>query len=288
MSEETNEELYNPMADKYLPMTSVKSGKEHTVARGVHAYTNKIVNICTIEQHDNNNNWVLVDTGMPKSSDKVIQTVEDLYGTNNKPNAIILTHGHFDHVGTVVELVKKWNVPVYAHPEEMPYLTGKKAYPKADSSVDRGLVAKMSPRFPNEPVNLGDFVQPLPSDGSVPELGEWKWLHTPGHTPGHISLFREHDRTLIAGDAFVTVKQESLSRVTTQKLEIHGPPKYLTMDWVDAKSSVEKLNQLEPAAAITGHGMPVRGSALQDGLQKLADNFDTAAVPETQTHDTRQ
>ena len=105
-------------------------------------------------------------------------------------------------------------------------------------------------------------------------------LHTPGHTPGHISLFRERDRALIAGDAFVTVKQESLYKVITQQVEISGPPKYFTTDWQAAKRSVQKLASLEPTAAVTGHGRPMLGSELRDNLHRLAQDFDQIAVPE--------
>ena len=59
----------------------------------------------------------------------------------------------------------------------------------------------------------------------------WRWIFTPGHSPGHISLFRDSDRTLIVGDAFVTTKQESLMSVMTQRMEMHGPPMYFTPDW---------------------------------------------------------
>lgn len=87
----------------------------------------------------------------------------------------------------------------------------------------------------------------------------WHWIHTPGHTPGHVSLFREDDRCLIAGDAFVTVKQESLYAVATQEQEIHGPPAHFTPDWAAARQSVERLARLPPAIAATGHGTPMRG-----------------------------
>lgn len=50
----------------------------------------------------------------------------------------------------------------------------------------------------------------------------FRWIHTPGHSPSHISLFREEDGCLIVGDAFVTVKQESLYKVLTQELELAG------------------------------------------------------------------
>ena len=62
--------------------------------------------------------------------------------------------------------------------------------------------------------------------------------------PGHISLFREKDGALIAGDAFVTVKQEFLYKVLTQEQEISGPPRCFTPDWVQAFESVKKLEVL--------------------------------------------
>lgn len=166
------------------------------------------------------------------------------------------------------------------HKAEMPYLTGKQSYPEPDGSVEGGLVAKMSPMFPNEPVDLGNNVGALPSDGSVPYMPGWRWFHTPGHAPGHISLFRDQDRALIAGDAFVTVKQESLYKVMTQDKEINGPPRYLTTDWDAAKASVEKLEALKPAVAVTGHGHPMTGKELSDGLEILVKDFDKVAIPD--------
>ena len=64
-------------------------------------------------------------------------------------------------------------------------------------------VATLSRFFPRRPIDLGDAILPLPDDGSIPGIGEWRWIHTPGHSPGHVSLFRDYDRALVAGDAFV-------------------------------------------------------------------------------------
>ncbi len=111
-------------------------------------------------------------------------------------------------------------------------------------------------------------------------MSEWKWIHTPGHSDGHISLFREKDRTLIAGDAFITVKQDSLAKVLVQEREVNGPPRYLTTDWQLAKKSVEKLAALHPRVAVTGHGLPMEGEELEQGLTKLVNEFDTIAVPD--------
>ncbi|WP_075036306.1 MBL fold metallo-hydrolase [Halobacillus dabanensis] len=268
------------MDNKPLPLFSLTSDMAYQVLPDLYCYPNQIVNICCVENSKKANDWVLVDTGMPKSADSIIKAIEERFGENSKPKAIVLTHGHFDHVGAVVDLVEEWDVPVYAHEAELPFLTGESSYPEPDGSVEGGLVAKMSPMFPNEPVDLGNHVKPLPSDGTVPHLPDWRWIHTPGHTPGHISLFRDEDRALIAGDAFVTVKQESLYKVITQHKEINGPPRYLTTDWEAARDSVQNLEALNPSVAVTGHGKPVYGKELSDGLKRLVQDFDRIAIPD--------
>jgi glyoxylase-like metal-dependent hydrolase (beta-lactamase superfamily II) len=265
------------MNGKFIPMTSLTNGLVQQVAEGVFFYTVQIVNIAMIRT---NNGFVLIDTGMPESEEKIFEIVEEIFGENAKPEAIILTHGHFDHVGSIEELLTQWNVPVYAHPLEIPYLTGQKNYPDPDGTVEGGLVAKISPMFPNVGIHLGNHVNPLPDNGELPYLSEWKWIHTPGHSDGHISLFREKDRTLIAGDAFITVKQDSLSKVLVQKREVNGPPRYLTTDWQLAKKSVEKLAALHPRVAVTGHGLPMEGEELEQGLTKLINEFETIAIPD--------
>lgn len=264
---------------KKIPTTSLTSGMGIEVLPDLYCYNVQIVNIVLIGKPETNE-FVLIDAGMPGSVDKIISTIEERFGANARPKAIILTHGHFDHVGAIVELIKHWDVPVYAHELEIPFLTGKMSYPEPDTTVEGGMVAKISAMFPNESINLGDHVETIPSDGSVPELSDFKWIHTPGHTPGHISLFREEDRALIVGDAFVTVKQENLYAVLTQDLEISGPPRYLTPDWESAWASVNKLEGLKPSFAITGHGSPMVGDLLTTSLKKLANEFDRLAIPD--------
>lgn len=275
-----DKDMHDAMDNKYMPMTSLMSGVRQEVAPDVYCFTNQIVNVYFVGDPRDNNEWVLIDTGMPESSQRIIDIATERFGEGCQPQAIILTHGHFDHVGAVVDLVERWQVPVYAHEMELPYLTGQSRYPEADGSVGGGLVARLSPLFPNEPVDLGSHVEKLPADGSVPHMPGWRWLHTPGHTPGHISLFREEDRVLIAGDAFVTVKQESLYKVIVQERELSGPPKYLTSDWDAAKTSVIKLESLKPTIAVTGHGQPMFGDELAENLSILAKEFDQIAVPD--------
>ncbi|OLN22546.1 MBL fold metallo-hydrolase [Domibacillus antri] len=266
--------------EQFLPVTSTKSGNGTEISKDVYCYTVQIVNICLIGHPSDSSSWILVDAGMPHSAEKILMEAEERFGADHRLQAIILTHGHFDHVGAVIDLVEKYQVPVYAHELEFPYLTGKRNYPEPDSSVEGGFVAKMSPLFPNEAIDLMPFLKPLPKDGTVPEMPGWKWIHTPGHTEGHVSLFKERDGILIAGDAFVTVKQDSLYNVLTQQQEISGPPRYFTTDWSSAWASVKKLQSLQPSVAITGHGMPMSGELLANSLQRLADDFDRIAIPD--------
>lgn len=263
---------------KYVPATSVASGTGIEVLPDLFQFTVQIVNVFMVGNLDSKQ-FTLIDAGTPHSADMIITAVEKRFGKDAKPEAILLTHGHFDHVGGLIELIEKWDVPVYAHELELPFLTGKKSYPKPDLSVEGGLIAKSSPLFPNEPIQLGEHVHLLPEDGTVPYLPQFKWIHTPGHAPGQVAFFREKDRLLIAADTFVTVKQDSLYKVMTQELEINGPPVYLTTDWKAAKQSVEKLAKLEPSIAVTGHGLPLSGDELTEGLNYLVLHFDTVAKP---------
>lgn len=247
---------------------------EH-VASKVERIPFSIVNAYMIGPREN---WVLVDAGLPTSAKTILKAVKKVYN-DMPPKAILLTHGHFDHVGALQKLLKRWNTPVYSHQLELPYLIGQAYYPHPDPDVGGGMMAKLSPLFSNAPINLGKHIHLLPDDGSVPFLDDWRYLHTPGHSPGHVSFFRDKDKVLIAGDAFTTTRQEGFWSSLTKPLELHGPPMYFTPDWVAAKKSVEKLAELEPNLALTGHGKPMRGEALRHSLHKLANNFDELAVP---------
>lgn len=264
---------------KYLPVTSSENGKGIEVLPDLYQYTVQIVNVIFHGKPDTDD-FVLIDAGMPKSSEKIIEAAKERFGENSKPKAIILTHGHFDHVGAVIELAEYWNVPVYAHQLELPYLNGMEDYQSPDPSVDGGMVAKMSPMFPQKGIDITEILHKLPADGSVPFMPGFEWIHTPGHTKGHVSLYREKDKALISGDAFITVKQDSLYNVLTQQKNIYGPPRYFTTDWEAAKASVEKLASVNPETVITGHGQPMSGEELREELNRLVTDFDEIAKPD--------
>ncbi|WP_299742395.1 MBL fold metallo-hydrolase [uncultured Rossellomorea sp.] len=270
--------LDSDFSDTHLPFFSVKSGTGREVGKDLYYWTNQIVNVC-FYGIPGSREWVLIDCGMPHSKQKIMEAAEERFGHRGKPQAIVLTHGHFDHVGSLEPLLEEWDVPVYAHEREIPYLNGERNYPKGDPTVDGGLVSELSPFYPHHGIDVSDRLHVLPESGEVPFMQGWKWVHTPGHTPGHISLYRELDGVLIVGDAFVTVKQESLYRVVLQTKEISGPPRYFTMDWKAAKESVATLSNLNPKVVVTGHGEAMAGKELEGALRKLVEQFDEIALP---------
>ena len=223
--------------------------------------------------------FVLVDAGLPGTRRIIEHAIQDRYGPGAKPSAIVLTHGHFDHVGMLETLAAEWEVPIYAHPLELPYLNGTSSYPPPDPHVGGGVMSRLSPLFPRSPVDVRRWLHALPRDGSVPLMPGWLWIHTPGHSVGHVSLWREADRGLIAGDAFITTAQESAYAVATQAPELHGPPMYFTADWEASRHSVEALARLQPEYAVTGHGHAMHGPALRTALDRLARDFAQVAVP---------
>lgn len=236
-----------------------------------------MVNVCLVGSMDAG--WVLVDAGLAFSATRIVNAARERFG-EQPPKAIVLTHGHFDHVGALRSLMERWpEVPVYVHELELPYLTGQSSYPPPDPTVGGGLMSRLSPTYPKGPYDFGDRLRALPADGTVPGLPEWKWIPTPGHSPGHVSFFRDRDRTLIAGDAFVTQRQESLVGVMTEHKEMRGPPRYFTQDWQQAWQSVERLAALRPRVAVTGHGKPMVNPRLDHDLNQLARDFEHEAIP---------
>jgi glyoxylase-like metal-dependent hydrolase (beta-lactamase superfamily II) len=272
-----------PPVKKQIPMDN-SAVVEGAIDHGMHellpdlAYQRlAIVNVMLVGPR--NGQWVLIDSGMPGSAGVITKSAEGRFGAASRPQAIILTHGHFDHVGALEKIADRWDVPIYAHQAEIPFLNGTSAYPPPDPSVGGGLLARLSPLFPRGPYNFCQRLQLLPADGSIPSMPGWRWIHTPGHTPGHISLWRESDRTLIAGDAFITTRQESAYAAIMQKPEMHGPPKYFTPDWDSARTSVQRLAELEPQLVVTGHGPAMAGQQMRDALHLLARDFDQIAMP---------
>lgn len=236
------------------------------VAQGVEGLRVAFVNVFGVEHA--NGSWTLIDTGPPFTAGFIRRWGERRFG--GPASAIVLTHGHFDHVSGASELAQAWDIPIYAHPLEFPYLTGEREYPPP--KVGGGLMSILSPIYPRGPVNLGRWLRPLATGaGETSAAPGWQMVHTPGHTPGHVSLFRSGDLTLLVGDAFCTTKPESFFEAAiAQSPELHGPPAYFTADPQQAARSIRLLAGLHPRVIAPGHGRPLAGADVEDKLPQLA------------------
>jgi glyoxylase-like metal-dependent hydrolase (beta-lactamase superfamily II) len=152
---------------------------------------------------------MLVDTGYPGQMHLIRKAVEEASFSFDKLYGVILTHHDIDHIGNLAEIVRESanRVKVLAHEEEIPYIDGserplKLARMEADwqnlSEDERQTVEKLSAAFEKSVANV-DYAL---SDGQgLPFAGGVRVVSTPGHTMGHICLYHESSRTLIAGDA---------------------------------------------------------------------------------------
>lgn len=227
--------------------------------------------------------WAVVDTGLLGFSGRIIAAAEKRFGPRSRPEAIFLTHGHFDHCGNALILADHWGVPVYAHPLELPYLSGRSDYPPPDPTVG-GAIAMLSRVLPHNGRDLGARLRTLTPDpstpaeemagGDVPGLDGWRWVFTPGHSPGHISYFHSADRALVAGDAVATLNMDSYVNLLvthTQELGVAGAP--FIPDWEQYRRSVLELSGLAPAVLACGHGIPIAQGEVASDLERFAKTF---------------
>ena len=267
-----------PEAATQLVQNLLKRGAEgfaDDVAEGVRRMGVVFVNVYALNA--SGGRWFLVDTGLPGFASAIKAACDGLYDAR-PPEAIILTHAHFDHAGNAEALAKAWGVPVYAHPQEMPYLTGQSDYAPQDPTPG-GAICFLSRFFPHGGYDLRGKVDlhELPDDGTVPGLNGWRWLHTPGHTQGHVSLFRDYDKLLLAGDALCTMDLDSWPAQFSRKREFARPATPFTPDWISAHESVDQLASLEPNAVAAGHGLPMSGRYVAAELRDLADTMHAPA-----------
>ena len=246
------------------------------IARGVHWLPLRGANAFFVRSEDS---WALVDAGFVGSGRTIAAAARRLCGAAGRPGSIVITHGHPDHVGSAVGLAEEWGVPILAPAGEMPFIDGTALYPEP-------LVAWLSRVLPRRAMeslirgsDLGDAVRAFDPQTGVPGLAEWICVPTPGHTPGHVAFFRPGDRTLIAGDAVLTMAwwsriggdgagwRRDLARGEPR---LSGPPTVVTCDWTAAAASVVTLSHLEPWVLATGHGTPFVGPPAAPALRAFA------------------
>lgn len=224
--------------------------------------------------------WAIVDTGLPGFSHKIRAAAEIRFGRDSRPEAIFLTHGHFDHSGNAPALADHWNVPIYAHRLELPYLTGRSDYPPPDPTIG-GAIAMMSRVLPYGAKDFGTRLRAFSADpddpfghsGPLPGLSDWRWLFTPGHSPGHVVFHRASDRTLLAGDAVATMNMDSYLEMIIKRPQVAQAGSPFICDWESYGLSLQTLAALTPVTLACGHGLPMSGGEVAGELERFTANF---------------
>jgi glyoxylase-like metal-dependent hydrolase (beta-lactamase superfamily II) len=177
---------------------------------------------------------VLIDTGTGRDTARVAALVEQIL-RGSRPEAILLTHRHFDHVGGTYDLSDRHRIPAYASPDEAPALLGGDAL--TTGAANWGLaLAPIPVRILGygEAFDLGD--------------GELEAIHTPGHTAGHIVLLHRKTRSLFSGDCV-------FAHGNVGRWDLP------TGDYDALVASLERLAKMDLANLYPGHGPYVEGDA---------------------------
>ena len=112
------------MGNKIVELLSALTTKAIEISSDILLLDFTVVNACLIGR-EIPDDFVLVDTGLENSGKFILKVIKKRF-SKEIPNAIILTHGHFDHVGSVIEFAKRWDFEVYVHKLEIPYFNRRK------------------------------------------------------------------------------------------------------------------------------------------------------------------
>lgn len=233
------------------------------VADGVHCVEDSYVNWFIVEDDDG---LTIIDAGLPTSWASLQQALGDLGKQLDDIQALVLTHGHFDHLGFAEQLRSEVGVPIYIHDNDVPLTRHPRQYGRA-----RPLTWYLVTQFKAMPM-VASFVKnrawwPKPikevhriRDAKLPVPGVPRVLFTPGHTLGHCAFHLPERDTVIAGDAVVTLNPY---RGTRTPQIISGAAT------VDPERALESLGVIAETGARTvlmGHG-----SAWTDGAERLTE-----------------
>jgi len=217
---------------------------------------------------DSHTNWYLVeedsrvcvvDAGVPSSWDSLHEALQRIGRSREDVAAVVLTHGHFDHVGFAEKARSELNVPVYVHENDVPLTRHPWRY---DFERPRSLY--LATQVQALPIVV-DFLRsrafwPPPikdvvrfSNGTLPVPGSPRVIFSPGHTLGHCALHYPDRDALIAGDAIVMLDPYTARR---------GPRLVARAATADVERNLGSLDALAATGAttvLTGHGEPWTG-----------------------------
>jgi hydroxyacylglutathione hydrolase len=209
---------------------------------------------------------VLVDSGTAADADRIVHDIQQGGFPLSALQAIVLTHAHSDHTGSLSALIQRSQAAVWAHRSEVPYVQREQTLPAA-SPVMRLLLwlgDRLSARQP------APVVDRALEDGEHLELlGGLQVIHTPGHTPGSICLYQPERKLLFCGDTMFNVHP------ITGKQGLRPAIRMASCDMKQVYSSLRRLTELEIEMLCPGHGEPILSSAGEQ-IKELIDH--TAAT----------
>jgi glyoxylase-like metal-dependent hydrolase (beta-lactamase superfamily II) len=185
----------------------------------------------------------VIDAGLPRSEKKILAYITSLGRSAQDVKRIVITHADMDHVGGLAALQGASGARTYASQIETEAIAAGKASREIQSSgfsPRRLFFALMRPFMKITPVQVDEIVK----DGQIlPAFGGLRVVETPGHTPGHISLFAPATGVLFSGDSIVSDEKG-----------LHGSRPGLTWDEIKARDSERKQAALGARIVCTGHG----------------------------------
>jgi glyoxylase-like metal-dependent hydrolase (beta-lactamase superfamily II)/predicted ester cyclase len=221
------------------------AGEAEPVAEGVWVirggFPAKEMNVYLVRDGDG---VLAFDAGIKAMTDAVAAAAAGLGGLTR----IVLGHSHPDHRGVAPYL----GVPVLCHADERADAEGDGGVRYIDFSKLRPYARPIYPyllrMWDGGPVTIAGTV----AEGD--EIAGFEVVHLPGHAPGLIGLWRAGDRLALVSDCFYTLDPQTGR---------HGSPRVaheaFNLDTEQARASIRKLADLEPAAAWPGHAEPLTG-----------------------------